>query len=48
MMEEIAKRSDVDEVMLNPGADDPEVVQKALDLGLNVVTGCSLVAIGAH
>ena len=47
VMAEIAKRGDVDEVMLNPGADDPEVVRKALELGLNVVTGCSLVAIGA-
>jgi len=37
---------DVGEVWLNPGADAPEVVEKAESLGLKVVTGCSLVAIG--
>lgn len=36
----------VGEVWFNPGADDPEVIAKARALGLNVVTGCSIVDIG--
>lgn len=48
VMDEIAQRGDVGEVMLNPGADDPDVVEKGKRLGLNVVTGCSLIAIGVH
>lgn len=48
VMDEIAQRGDVNEVMLNPGADDPEVVEKGKQLGLNIVTGCSLIAIGEH
>ena len=47
VMEEIARRSDIGEVMLNPGADATEVVKRAQELGLNVVTGCALIAIGA-
>jgi predicted CoA-binding protein len=35
-------------VFLNPGADSPEVVEKAKRLGLNVVTGCSIVAVGVR
>lgn len=34
------------EVYFNPGADDPEVIKKADDLGLNTVKACSIVAIG--
>ena len=45
-MDEIATKH-VGEVWLNPGADDPAVVAKARELGLNVVQGCSIVAIGA-
>jgi len=48
VMDEIAERGDVAEVMLNPGADDEAVVEKARSLGLNVVTGCSLIALGEH
>ncbi|MBD3298741.1 MAG: CoA-binding protein [candidate division Zixibacteria bacterium] len=35
-----------DEVYFNPGADDPEVLQKAEEKGLNVIKACSIVAIG--
>ena len=38
----------VGEVWLNPGADAPEVVAKAKELGLKVVTGCSILAVGAN
>ena len=31
------------ELWLNPGADSPEVVEAARQLGLNVVQGCSIV-----
>jgi predicted CoA-binding protein len=46
VMDEIAQRGEIGEVMLNPGADDPAVVDKGIELGLNVVTGCSLIALG--
>lgn len=36
----------VGEVWLNPGADGPEVIARAKELGLNVVPGCSIVDIG--
>ncbi len=36
----------VDQLILNPGADAPEVVGKAKQLGLNVVTGCSIIMSG--
>ena len=38
----------VGDVYLNPGADAPEVVEKAKQLGLNVVTGCSIIAVGVR
>ncbi|HJZ92892.1 MAG TPA: CoA-binding protein [Gemmataceae bacterium] len=45
VMDELARRK-VGEVFLNPGADDPAVVARARELGLNVVTACSIIAIG--
>jgi predicted CoA-binding protein len=36
----------VGEVWLNPGADDDAVIAKAEELGLNVVTACSIVDVG--
>lgn len=36
----------IGEVWLNPGADGPDVVARANELGLNVVCGCSIVDIG--
>jgi predicted CoA-binding protein len=47
VLDEMAGKS-VGEVWLNPGADAPEVVAKARELGLNAVTACSIVAIGIH
>ena len=43
---EIARRGQVGEVMLNPGADGPEVMAEAARLGLPAVSACSLVALG--
>jgi predicted CoA-binding protein len=37
----------IGQVWLNPGADHPAVVAEARSLGLNVVVGCSIVAVGA-
>lgn len=34
-----------DELWLNPGTDTPEIVEKAEQLGLNAVIGCSLVGL---
>jgi uncharacterized protein len=44
-LDEVAQKK-VSEVWLNPGADAPEVVKKARELGLNTICGCSIVAIG--
>src|SRR5262245_41205460 len=45
VLDDIATKQ-VGELLLNPGADDPEVVEKAKSLGLNVVVGCSILALG--
>jgi uncharacterized protein len=45
ILEELAKKGIV-EVWLNPGADSPEVVERAKALGLNPIVECSIVGIG--
>lgn len=45
VMEQLAEKQ-VPEVWLNPGADEPEVVRRARELGLNVIQACSIIAIG--
>ena len=45
VMEDLAKKK-VGEVWLNPGADEPAVVARARELGLNVIQACSIVGIG--
>lgn len=45
VLDEVARKP-AKEVWLNPGADGPDVVRKARALGLNIVTGCSIVDIG--
>jgi predicted CoA-binding protein len=45
VLDEVARKP-VGEVWLNPGADAPEVVARAKELGLTVVTGCSILNIG--
>jgi uncharacterized protein len=47
VLNEVARKS-VGELWLNPGADAPEVVAKARNLGLNAITACSILAIGVH
>lgn len=46
VIEAIAARGDVGEVWLNPGAESPEVVARAKDLGIDPIQACSIVAIG--
>jgi predicted CoA-binding protein len=46
VLEELARRGDVQEVWLAPGADDPAVVLKSNALGLNTIQACSILAVG--
>ena len=45
ILAEIASKK-VDTLWLNPGADNPSLVQRARELGLEPTMGCSLIAIG--
>lgn len=45
VLDDVARKQ-VDEVWLNPGADSPEVVARAEELGLNVIQACSILDIG--
>jgi predicted CoA-binding protein len=45
VMEQLAQKG-VPEVWLNPGADGPEVVARARQLGLNTIQACSIIGIG--
>jgi hypothetical protein len=47
VMAEIAKKG-IPEVWLNPGADAPEVVARARELGLKTIQACSIVGIGQN
>jgi len=46
VVEEVARKG-CKELWLNPGADSPELYEKACSLGLNAIMACSLVAVGA-
>lgn len=45
VMDDLAAK-DVREIWLNPGADGPEVVERAEQLGLKTIQACSIIAIG--
>jgi predicted CoA-binding protein len=45
VVQELAEKG-VPEIWLNPGADEPEVVAKARELGVNVIRACSIIGIG--
>jgi hypothetical protein len=45
VMDDLAKKG-VPEVWLNPGADEDPVVERARELGLNVIQACSIIGIG--
>jgi uncharacterized protein len=46
VMEQLAQLGGVDEIWLNPGADDDRVVARARELGLETIQACSIIAIG--
>ena len=45
VLPELAQKA-IGQVWFNPGADAPAVLELAKQLGLKVVTGCSIVAVG--
>jgi uncharacterized protein len=46
VLDDLQARGDIGELWLAPGADDPAVVAKAEQLGLNTVLACSILAVG--
>jgi uncharacterized protein len=46
VIEDVARKP-AREVWLNPGAESPELIERARALGLNVVVACSIVGAGA-
>lgn len=47
LVDEISKKG-CKELWLNPGADSPELYQKAQSLGLNPIVACSIVGVGVN
>jgi len=47
VVEEIAKKGIAD-LWINPGADGPDVVARARELGLKPTVACSIVGVGEH
>lgn len=47
VLDEVARKH-IPEVWLNPGADAPDVVARARELGLNPVVACSIIGIGEN
>ena len=45
VMEELSRKG-VNEVWLNPGADDPRVVARARALGIRPIVACSILGVG--
>lgn len=45
IMDQVARKK-VDEVWLNPGAESPELEARGRELGLNIIVGCSILAVG--
>jgi predicted CoA-binding protein len=45
LLDDVAKKG-IGEVWFNPGADSPELVERARALGLRPIVACSIVAIG--
>lgn len=46
LLDDIARKP-AREIWLNPGAESPELLAKARQLGLNVIQACSIIAIGS-
>lgn len=46
VIEALAERDDVRELWVNPGAESPELIERAKQLGFQVIQACSITAIG--
>lgn len=46
VMDELAQRGKIGELWLNPGAESPELIEKARALGFEPILGCAIIAIG--
>ncbi len=46
VIEQLAQRSDVGEVWLNPGAESDELITRAKELGFDPIMACAIVDIG--
>ncbi|MFW6060996.1 MAG: CoA-binding protein [Phycisphaeraceae bacterium] len=46
VIEQLAERGDVRELWVNPGAESPPLIDKAKQLGFEVIQACSIVDIG--
>ncbi len=46
VIEEVARRGDVGEVWLNPGAESDELIARAKSLGFDPIMACAIVDIG--
>ncbi len=38
----------IPEVLVNPGAESPELIEKLKDAGVNAIQGCSIIALGRN
>jgi predicted CoA-binding protein len=47
LLDDVVKKG-IPEVWFNPGADGPQVVERARSLGLNTVVACTILRIGAQ
>jgi predicted CoA-binding protein len=47
VLDQVARKQ-VEEVWLNPGAESPDLEARARELGLNVIVGCSILAVGVN
>ncbi len=47
LLEEFARKPH-DELYINPGAESPELLQRAEQLGLKPIVACSILAVGEH
>lgn len=47
VVEEVAKKG-IKNIYLNPGTESEELINKAKNFGINVIQGCSILAIGVN
>jgi predicted CoA-binding protein len=47
VLDQVARKQ-VGEVWLNPGSESPEILDRAAELGVNVIQACSILGIGQH